>query len=159
MGASDHQAYLDLLKELRGCLDRLGELSAEKAKTVRQDDLLAMDEVLKQEQVLSLSLRGLEQRRVKLLAKLGLSGVPLADLPGRYPEELQDEAKRTVEELRESYSIFRARADMARNLLELNLHQIDKAITAAGGDPADVGAGYEIPGAEPPKNMKTDFRA
>lgn len=159
MGVSDHQAYLDLLRELSGCLDRLGELSEQKAQTVRQDDLLAMDEVLKQEQVLSLSLRGLEQRRVKLLAQLGLSGVPLADLPEKYPAELQGEAKQTVEDLRSSYKIFRARADMARNVLELNLHQIEKVISAAGVDPSTVGAGYEPPGSEIPKNMKTDFRA
>lgn len=159
MGASDHQAYLNLLKELGGCLNRLGELAEQKARTIRQDDLLAMDEVLKQEQVLSLSLRGLEQRRVKLLARLGLSGVPLADLPGKYPEELRDEAGRTVEELRDSYQVFRARADMVRNLLELNLHQIDKFITAAGGDPKDLDVGYASPGVEPPKKMKTDFRA
>lgn len=159
MGISDHQAYLNLLRELGGCLDRLGELSEQKAQTVRADDLLAMDEVLKQEQVLSLSLRGLEQRRVKLLAKLGLTGVPLTELPGKYPAELEDEAKQTVEELRSSYKIFRARADMARGLLELNLHQIDQMIIAAGAHPDDVGAGYGLPGAEPPKNMKTDFRA
>ncbi len=159
MGVSDHQAYLGLLRELGGCLDRLGELSEEKAKTVRQDDLLAMDEVLKQEQVLSLSLRGLEQRRVKLLAKLGLSNVPLADLPGKYPAELRDEARQAVDALRDSYKIYRARADMARTLLELNLHQIEKLVADAGADPAGTGAGYEPPGAEPPKNMKTDFRA
>ena len=96
---------------------------------------------------------------MKLLAKLGLSDVPLTELPERYPTELEDEAKRTVEELRSSYKIFRARADMARSLLELNLHQIDQMIIAAGAHPDDVGAGYELPGAEPPKNMKTDFRA
>lgn len=159
MGVSDHQAYLDLLRELSGYLDRLGELSEQKAQTVRQDDLLAMDEVMKQEQVLSLSLRGLEQRRVKLLAQLGLGDVPLADLPGKYPAELHGEAKQTVEGLRSSYKIFRARADMARNVLELNLHQIEKVISAAGVDPNTVGAGYEPPGSEIPKNMKTDFRA
>ena len=159
MGVSDHQAYLNLLKELSGSLNRLGELSEQKAQTVRQDDLLAMDEVLKQEQVLSLSLRGLEQRRVKLLAKLGMSNVPLSDLAEQYPPELQDEAKRTVEELRRSYKEFRARSDMARNLLEMNLHRIEKVVAAAGGDPKDLNAGYAPPGVEPPKNMKTDFRA
>ena len=46
MGASDHQAYLDLLRELSGCLDRLGELSEQKAQTVRPDDLLSMDDVM-----------------------------------------------------------------------------------------------------------------
>lgn len=159
MSTSDHQAYLNLLKELKGCLDRLGELSEQKARTVRQDDLLAMDEVLKQEQVLSLSLRGLEQRRLKLLAKLGMSGVPLSGLAERYPAELQDEAKRTVEELRGSYKEFRARSDMARNLLEMNLHRIEKVVADAGGDPKNLDVGYGAPGVEPPKNMKTDFRA
>ena len=89
---SDHQAYLNLLRDLSGKLDQLGGLAEQKAQTVRQDDLLAMDEVLKQEQVLSLALRGLEQRRTKLLAKLGLSDVALKDLPSHYPEELADEA-------------------------------------------------------------------
>ena len=159
MGVSDHQAYLNLLKELGGSLDRLGELAEQKAQTVRQDDLLAKDEVLKQEQVMSLSLRGLEQRRIKLLAKLGLSDVSLTSLPEKYPAELQDEAKRTVENLRSSYQIFRARSNMARNLLEINLHQIGKAVIAAGGAAKDLEAGYAPPGVEPPKNMKTDFRA
>lgn len=151
MGASDHQSYLDLLRELTGCLDRLGELSEAKAQTVRQDDLLAMDDVLKQEQVLSLSLRGLEQRRTKLLTKLELSGVPLSDLPEHYPAELRDEARRTVEDVQRSYKMYRARADMARGLLELNLHQIDKLIVATGAHPDDVGAGYQPPAWSPLK--------
>lgn len=159
MGASDHQAYLNLLRELSGCLDRLGELSEQKAQTVREDDLMAMDDVIKQEQVLSLSLRGLEQRRTKLLAQLGLSDVPLTQLPEKYPSELQSEAKQTVDALRSSYKIYRARAKMARNALELNLHQIEKIIAVSGAAPETPGAGYEPPGAEPPKNMKTDFRA
>ena len=48
---------------------------------------------------------------------------------------------------------------MARNTLELTLHQIDKIVAAAGIDPGQLGAGYQAPGVEPPKNMKTDFRA
>lgn len=108
---------------------------------------------------MALNLRGLEQRRLKLAAQLGLSGVPLADLPGRCPPELEVQAGRMVEQLRQSYSIYRGCSDMARNLLEINLHQIEKTISAAGVDPAKPGAGYQPPGVEPPQNMKTDFRA
>ena len=70
-----------------------------------------------------------------------------------------DAAGRMVEQLRQSYSIYRGCSDMARNLLEINLHQIEKTISAAGVDPAKPGAGYQPPGVEPPQNMKTDFRA
>lgn len=159
MGAADYRAYLDLLKELGGCLDKLAGLSQQKAETVRQDDLMAMDAVLKQEQAVGLAIRGLELRRVKLMGQLGLENVPLAQLAEHYPPELFGEAKQTAEGLRQSYQIYRSSADMARNLLELNLHQIEKFIAASGVDPAEAGAGYEAPGAEPPRNMKTDFRA
>ena len=50
---------------------------------------------------------------------------------------------------------------MARSILELNLHQIEKLVIAAGGDPKDLdtSVGYIQPTVEPPRNMKTDFRA
>lgn len=82
---ASYQSYLDLLGELSGSLERLAQLAQDKAAVVRQDDLIGLDGVLKQEQAMALNLRGLEQRRLKLAAQLGLSGVPLADLPGRCP--------------------------------------------------------------------------
>jgi len=157
--SAPYSAYLELLEELRGHLERLSELAQQKAAVVRQDDLIALDEVLKREQVVSLALRGLEQRRARLVKELGLENTTLSDLPGRCPAELDNQARRIVRDLRDSYEIYRGYADMARNTLELNLHQIEKFIVASGGDPADIGAGYEAPGPEPPRNMKTDFRA
>ena len=151
--------YLALLRELSGHLERLAELAGKKADAVRKDDLMALDEVLKQEQVMGLTLRGLEQRRQKLVKALGLDGVPLSALGEKYPEELGLQASQTAEALRHSYKIYRGCADMARNTLELNLHQIERVVAASGMDPAELGAGYEAPGVEPPKNMKTDFRA
>ncbi len=154
-----HQSYLDLLEELGGTLDRLSRLAQDKAAAVKADDLLALDEVLKQEQAMTLNLRGLELRRLKLVGQLGLDGVPLAGLEEHVPAELSARAAEVSKTLRNSYTIYRSSADMARSLLELELHQIEKVITAAGVDPAVAAAGYEAPGVEPPKKMKTDFRA
>lgn len=152
-------AYLKLLEELSGHLEQLAELARQKANVVRQDDLTGLDEVLKQEQVITLALRGLEQRRLKLVKELGLENTTLSDLPGRCPAELDGQARGIVENLRNSYKVYRSCADMARSTLELNLHQIEKFIVSSGVDPAGLGAGYEAPGVEPPKKMKTDFRA
>lgn len=155
-----YRSYLKLLRELCGTLDKLTPLAQQKAEAVRADDLLGLDEVLKQEQAFTLNLRGLELRRTKLLAQMGLDRVRLADLPGRYPPELQAEARDAVEALRHSYEIYRGYAGMARSILELNLHQIDKILLDAGVDPKLASEGYESPAnIEPPKNMKTDFRA
>ena len=45
-----YPGYLALLEELRGSLDQLTGLAKEKNAAVLKDDLLALDEVLKQEQ-------------------------------------------------------------------------------------------------------------
>lgn len=158
MGAP-FQDYLKLLRDVGKTLEQLAAINQQKAAVVRENDLLKLDEVLKQEQALGLNLRGLEQRRLKLVPQLGLGGSALSDLPSKFPPELELEAKKTMTELQHSYDIYRSCADTARNSLELTLHRIDRFITAAGGDPKDLDAGYTPPGMEPPKNMKTDFRA
>ena len=159
--STPHEAYLNLLRELGSLLEQLAGLARQKSAVVRQDDLLALDEVLKQEQALGLNLRGLEQRRAKLVSQLGLEGTALSGLPSKCPPELEIETRQTVSDLQNSYQIYRSCADMARSTLELNLHQIEKLVVAAGGDPKDLesGVGYTAPSVEPPRNMKTDFRA
>ena len=151
--------YLDLLRELSGHLDRLAALAQEKADAARQDDLLALDEVLKQEQAMTLTLRGLEQRRQKLLPQLGLKDTKLSGLLSKCPPELQDEAREATEELRRSYQVYRSCADMARNTLELTLHQIEKIVTTAGIDPAQARPGYEPAAADRPQHIESDFPA
>ena len=153
------RSYLGVLRELSSALDRLIPLAQQKTEAVRANDLLALDEVLKQEQAFSLNLRGLELRRLKLVPQLGLDNVPLSRLPEHCPGQLVDEARKTVAALRESYETYRSYANMARNTLELNLHQIDKYLTEAGVDPKLAAQGYEAPPVEPPQRMKTDFRA
>ena len=153
------RAYLDVLRDLSGVLDRLTPLAQQKAEAARAGDLTAMDEVLKQEQALGLNLRGLEQRRQKLAPQLGLDGAPLSALPERCPAELADEARKTAAALRKSYEIYLSYSNMARNTLELNLHQIDRFLENAGVDPKLAAQGYEAPPTEPPQKMKTDFRA
>ena len=153
------RAYLGVLRDLTGTLDRLAPLEKQKAETVRADDLLALDEVLKQEQALGLNLRGLELKRQKLVPQLGLDNVPLSKLHEHCPPQLADEARKTAAALKESYEVYRGQADVARNMLELNLHQIDKFLLETGVDPKLAAQGYESPPMEPPKKMKTDFRA
>ncbi len=160
--SATHTEYLELLRDVGRQLEQLAALAEQKAAAVRQDDLLGLDEVLKQEQALGLNLRGLELKRQKLVPQLGLEGTKLGELVSKYPPEMELEVRDTVRELQNSYKIYRSCSDMVRTTLELNLHQIEKLVIAAGGDPKDLdtSVGYAAPaGAEPPRNMKTDFRA
>lgn len=150
--------YLSLLGDLTKQLDRLTALAQQKVEVVRRSDLIALDEVLRQEQAISLALRGLEQRRLDLLNRLGLTQVPLEQLAQRYPAALQPQASQTVTELRRSYGHYRTASELARTTLEVHLHQVEQVVAAHNGTPVH-GAGYTPPDAELPKNMKTDFRA
>lgn len=153
-------SYLDLLDSLGRELEKLTDLAQQKTAAVRKDDLNGLDQILKQEQVISLSLRGVEQRRAKQLGQLGLESVKLSDLPAHYPAELRLKAKEAVETLQRRYRVYQAAAEVARNTLECNLHEIEKFLAAAeNGGASGGGPGYAPGSVELPPSFKTDFRA
>ena len=65
-----YQAYLSLLRSLGESLEQLSALARKKAAAANADDLMALDEIMKQEQAMTLAFRGMEQTREKLLSEL-----------------------------------------------------------------------------------------
>lgn len=154
-----YSAYLTTLDGLSADLEKLAGLCREQCAAVHRDDLMALNDVMKREQVVGLSVRGKEQKRQKLSLQLGLDGTRLSALPHRVTPALLPRAQETVERLRKSYDSYRDAAEVARTTLEINLHEIEKIIAAQGIDPArSADHAAELP-VQPPKNMKTDFRA
>ena len=156
-----YQAYLALLRSLTENLDQLSVLAQRKADAANGDDLMALDEVMKQEQAMTLAFRGMEQTREKLLEQMGCGSVPLSRLAERSPPELQSQARETVAALQGHYQSYRKAADDARLVLERHLREIDAIITEMGGaaEPEN-GPGYvPPPPPDTPPSMKTDFRA
>lgn len=154
-----YSAYLTTLDGLSGDMDKLSDLCRAQSAAVRRDDLTKLNEVMKQQQVLGLSLRGREQRRQKQALQLGLDGTRLSMLTQKVPRSLLPRAQETVERLKRSYEEYQNAAQVARHTLEINLHEIEKIIAAQGVDPAQSGGFRTGEPAQPPTNMKTDFRA
>ena len=153
-----HRAYLVLLREIGSRMEQLSVLDRKKTDAVRTDNLQGLNDVMKQEQAIALALRGLEQKRLKQVAELGLENVRLSQLPIHFPTELQMEARSTVDTVLHQYKVYQTAAHVARNTLECNLHEIEKIIEALGGDP-HAEPGYQLTDVQPPQSMKTDFRA
>ncbi len=151
-------SLLTLFDSISKDLGELTELAKRKTTAVRRNDLTELNQILKEEQALALSLRGLEQKRAALLAQLGLQDLPLQDVPGKAGDALLQRAKTSVENLRKSYEIYRSAAETARNTLECNLHEIEKFLAASGAD-VSVNTGYRPVEVDPPAPMKADFRA
>lgn len=131
MEKAEFQGYLKLLRELTKTLRQLTELERRKLAAVRANDVQAVDDCIRQEQVLSLSLRGAEQRRGKLLKELGLEQEPLSKLAGHAPEELRQETREAMKGLRDSYDEYKSSSDAARSALERVLHDVDRMLADA----------------------------
>lgn len=119
--------YLSVLDQLSKVLGQLADLNQKKAETVRQQNLAVLEDCMKQEQVFSLQLRSIDQKREKLLTELGLHGVPLSGLEAHSPEKFRMQTRKTVENLRSQYGLYQSAAEVARARLERNLHQIERA--------------------------------
>lgn len=145
------QEYLKLLDSLSHTLEQLAQVERDKNAAASQGDLAGVEACMKREQVLSLSLRGYDQKRDKLLAGLGLKDVSLSQLEDHSPPELQLETRRTVEELRRQYALFQAAEQVARNTLEVNLREIERFQAIRAGD---AGVAEDRRG-----EHQTDFRA
>lgn len=145
------QDYLKLMEGLSRTLEQLTQVELDKNAAASRGDVLGVEECMKREQVLSLSLRGYDQKRDAMLAALGLKGVTLRELANHSPEELRLEVKGVAEELRRQYEIFQSASKAARNTLELNLRAIERVQAVRAGDAAQA--------EEQRKNHQTDFRA
>ena len=135
-----YEAYIAFLGQLSDTLDGLTAIEKEKTDAVRRDDLNALNECMKREQAQSLTLRSMDQKRIKLLKELGLENVALADFAARCPEELRMEARAAAEKLRGSYAIYRSTADLSRHTLERSLREID-AFLLEKGEPPELDGG------------------
>lgn len=152
------ESLLTLFENLTEHLRQLTELARRKTTAVCKSDLLELDKILKEEQAQSLALRGIDQKRTSLLQQFGLDQIPVTEIPSRFPADLQQKAKNVIETMQREFAIYRSAAEVARNTLECNLHEVEKFLAAVGAA-NDPGAGYHGNDVEPPPKMKSDFRA
>ena len=131
-----YEAYFTLLGKIGELLDRLSELARTKNVAAQRGDVLTVNECMKEEQSIGLTLRRIDQQRDKLLATLGLQGVPLSALPRRCPPEQRQAARAAVDSLLNKCNLYRSAADAARATLECSLHNVEKLIetTTPGGE-------------------------
>ena len=143
------QDYLGLLESLTKTIEELTDIEQKKTGAVTKGDLDTVEACMKREQALSMALRGLEQKRSKMLSDFGLGDVPLRGLMDHRPAGTEKETKRISETLRRKYEMFRTASDVARDTLECSLRGIERMMAANnGGEPLQEG---------PPR--QADFRA
>ncbi len=77
----DFSEYLNFLEELEHTLQQLVDVEQKKSAAVSARDLDALNDCMKREQAFSMTLKGFEQKRARLLAALGLEDVSSGSFP------------------------------------------------------------------------------
>lgn len=154
-----YRMYLAYLEDLRKQLESLTALAKEKPPAVAADDLAALNDIMKREQVLSLSFRGLEQTRTRLQKELGLEKARLSQLPQYVPESMREQARQIAVSLKVQYMEYQKASTAAREVLEKGIQEVESTVRAMGGTFELDGAGYDESGPQTPQSMRTDFRA
>ncbi|MBQ9520949.1 MAG: hypothetical protein IJR72_00080 [Oscillospiraceae bacterium] len=123
-----YEAFFTYLEKVGEYLDRLSELAKAKNIAAQRGDVLSVNECMREEQEIGLTLRRMDKQRQRLLTVLHLDGVPLSAVPAHCPPELRPAARAAVETLLTKRDIYRSAADAARATLECSLHNVEKLI-------------------------------
>lgn len=124
-----------LFSDIIVTLDKLSALQIEKLNAAKQKDLKLLDDCMKREQAFSMTLRGYEQKRKRILSDLQLTNIPLMQLPSHVPAELSAEFSKLTESLHRSHEIFVSSQNTVRTVLERDLKQIEQVLKERGLDP------------------------
>ena len=154
----DMENLLRFFTELRQELDHLTQLQQQNIEAVRAHDLEVLNGCMKQEQAVSLALRGLEQKREKLLEALGLSGVPLLELDRRCPPKYRGEVAQATDKVRKQYALLRSAQEAARTVVEKDLRAVNQELERRGLR-SESDDSYQTPSSSPLRGMGADFRA
>ena len=125
-------SVLDRLEELEHTLQQLVDVEQKKSAAISAREQEALNASMKREQAFSMTLKGFEQKRARLLAALGLEDVALRVLASRCAPELR-EAARLMSELRiNQFRILSSAQEPSRILMESRLRLIEDELQRRG---------------------------
>ena len=153
-----YEQYLSFLEELLREMNHLTEIGRQKLEAIQNHELDALNECIKQEQAISLTLRGLEQKRGKLLAAIGCENVPLSEMPHRCPEQYRSRTQELVNQLLMADKVYKSVQTPSRTIMERDLRSIRKELEARGVE-QELEDNYQSAPPARGKGLRTDFRA
>ena len=123
-----------LLEESADLYQGFLELEYKKYDAVVKNEIETLDDIVSKEQVFYLKIRGLEQKREKLIESMGMKGKTLKEIIDA--TDTLDEGKTALTEKHEQLSAIVSEtkkiSSMCKNVLEVRMHRVDKALSQLG---------------------------
>ncbi len=154
---NNFKSFLNFLQSLNQEFLKLHSLQLKIIAAVKSHDLDTLNAHIKEEQALSLSLRGLEIKKKSLISEIGLAGVPLRELHNHCDPSLKDETLAIVTKLLNDYNTLEEVRKKSVAIIEKHLSIVNNGLINRGVV-LETTANYEI-APNKTENMRTDFRA
>lgn len=141
------EQFQSVIKEMIALFNEYLPLEEKKLKAVTENDLVALEDCMTQEQAVVLKLRGLEKKREDAQHANGWEGKRFREIIGLVPEGQRAGFQQLFEELERSIGLFQSANSSAMDTININLRQIGKAIKSK-----DLNGAYNQEGS----TVKTD---
>ena len=125
---ADLTKFTALIRQFTELFDRMIPLEQEKLNVVKQNQVSALEDIIKREQAEIMSLRGLDQKRERLQKELGFSDLTFQEILERVSGEEHAELQQLFDELSGRVKEFRSITESSRTMMEVNLHAINKMV-------------------------------
>jgi hypothetical protein len=121
-----------LLKEYTEIYKMFLELEYDKHEAVIKDDVIALDNIVSQEEVYYLQMKGIEHKRERLLNSLDLSGKTLKEIIDAAENESKINLQEQFEELNNTIKELNKINDLLKTVIEVRLRRINKEMNNLG---------------------------
>ena len=122
----------EILKESADIYKTFLELESKKYTAVINDDVIALDDVVSEEEVCFLKLKGIEQKREKHIDLLGLNGKTLKEIIDISDDEHKIILQEQLDELNITVKELRKINNLLKTVIEVRRRRIDKEMINLG---------------------------
>lgn len=122
------EQFQSVIKQMISLFDEHLPLEEKKLKAVTENDLVTLEDCMKQEQAVVLKLRGLEKKREDAQKANGWEGKRFREIIELVPEDQRAEFQRLFDDLDRSIALFRSTNSSAMDTMNVHLRQIGKVI-------------------------------
>ncbi|MCI8785002.1 flagellar export chaperone FlgN [Lachnospiraceae bacterium 48-21] len=150
---NDFTAFTKIIEELITLFDHLIPIEQEKLDAAVKNRVSFVEDCMHKEQAAVLQLRGLEQKRESEQKRLGMEGYTFRQILECVPEDAAAILNPLFDQLAERVRTFQSVSASARDIIEVNLHVIQRALVAEGPGKAT----YSAAGQKKNDNKRNNF--
>lgn len=122
----------EILRESAELYSNFLELEYKKYEFIIKDDTLSLDEAVAKEQAFYMKMRGIEQKRIAYIEKIGMKDKTLAEIIELSGDDEKVILKEAYDELNRLITEVKKISNLCKLVIEVRLRRIDKAMSKLG---------------------------